>query len=201
LDDSASAVHHHRGITLRRDVCGNGPGGSERTMNLNPAHLHLMLNHIPLFGALFATLLIGWGLLRKSEDVLRLGLGLAFVVGVATWGVMLTGEPAEEIVERMADVSRRTIHEHEEAAEWATYVIAAAGVVSLLALLMVRRRHRAGRGLSILALVISLVGFAAVSRAAFLGGEIRHPEARPDFVVPAESREGPGGGQPTEAPQ
>src|SRR6185436_11780477 len=52
-------------------------------MNLNPAHLHLMLNHIPLFGALFAALLIGWGLLRKSEDVLRLGLVLGFVVGGA----------------------------------------------------------------------------------------------------------------------
>lgn len=164
-------------------------------MNLNPAHLHLMLNHIPLFGALFASLLIGWGLLRKSEDVLRLGLALAFVVGIATWGVMLTGEPAEEVVEHMAGVSRRTIHAHEEAAEWATYVLAAAGVVSLLALWMVRKRRQAGRGLSILALVISLVGLAAVSRAALLGGEIMHPEARPDFVVPAASHEGPGGGE------
>ena len=130
-------------------------------MNLNPAHLHIMLNHIPLFGALFAALLIAWGLLRKSEDVLRLGLALGFVVGIATYGVLLTGEPAEEVVEHLADVSRRTIHAHEEAAEWATYVIAAAGLVSLVALLLVRRRHRAGRGLSILALVLSLVGFAS----------------------------------------
>src|SRR5215210_2618949 len=115
-------------------------------MNLNAAHLHIMLNHVPVFGSLFAALLIAWGLLRKSEDVLRLGLALAFVVGIA-----------------------------------------AAGVAGLFALLLVRRRHRAARGLSILTLVVSLVGFAAVSRAALLGGEIRHPEARPDFVVPAES--------------
>jgi hypothetical protein len=165
-------------------------------MNLNAAHLHIMLNHIPVFGSLFAALLIAWGLLRKSEDVLRLGLALAVVVGVATWGVLLTGEPAEGVVEHLADVSRRMIHAHEEAAEWATYTIAAAGLVSLLALLMVRRRHRAGRGLSILALVISLVGFAAASRAALLGGEIRHPEARPDFVAPAESRAREGGERP-----
>ena len=161
-------------------------------MNLNPAHLHIMLNHIPLFGSLFAALLIGWGLLRKSEDVLRLGLALGFVVGIATYGVLLTGEPAEHVVEHMADVSRRTIHAHEEAADWATYLLAAAGLLSLLALLMVRRRHRAGRTLSILALVVTLVGFAAVSRTALLGGEIRHPEARPGFVVPAETGERPG---------
>jgi len=156
-------------------------------MNLNPAHLHIMLNHIPLFGSLFAALLIAWGLLRKSEEVLRLGLALAFIIGIATWGVQLTGEPAEEVIENLAGVSRRMIHAHEEAAEWATYIIAAAGVAAILALLLVRRRHRAARGLSILTLVISLFGFAAASRAALLGGEIRHPEARSDFVAPAES--------------
>jgi len=158
-------------------------------MNFNAAHLHLMLNHIPVFGTLFAALLIAWGLLRKSEDVLRLGLALAFVVGLATYGVMLTGEPAEEVIENMAGVSRRVIHAHEEASEWATYVAAAAGVLALVTLLLVRRRHRAARGLSVLTLVIALVGFAAASRAALLGGEIRHPEARADFVVPAEGGE------------
>ncbi|MFL5383605.1 MAG: hypothetical protein ACJ8GN_13890 [Longimicrobiaceae bacterium] len=162
-------------------------------MNLNPAHLHLMLNHIPVFGTLFAALLIAWGLLRKSEDVLRLGLALALVVGIATYGVQLTGEPAEEVVEHLAGVSRRTIHAHEEASEWATYVAAAAGVLALVAFLLVRRRHRAARGLSAVTLVVSLLGFAAASRAALLGGEIRHPEARPDFVAPAESGEREGG--------
>jgi hypothetical protein len=168
-------------------------------MNLNGAHLHIMLNHVPVFGSLFAALLIAWGLLRKSEDVLRLGLALAFVVGIATWGVKLTGEPAERIVEHMAGVTRQSIHAHEEAADWATYLIAAAGVLGLIALLLVRRRHRSARGLSILALVVSLVGFAAVSRAALLGGEIRHPEARSDFVAPAEAGERgaqPPAGQP-----
>jgi len=167
-------------------------------MNLNPAHLHIMLNHIPIFGALFAALLIAWGLLRKSEDVLRLGLALAFVVGIATWGVKLTGEPAEEVIENMAGVSRRMIHAHEEAAEWATYIIAAAGVVALLALLLVRRRHRAARGLSVLALVVSVFGFAAASRAALLGGEIRHPEARSDFVAPPEVERPAGAERPGE---
>ena len=165
-------------------------------MNLNPAHLHLMINHIPVFGTLFSALLIAWGLLRKSEDVLRLGLALAVVVGVATWGVQLTGEPAEHTIEHMAGVSRRLIHAHEEAADWATYVAAAAGVLALIAFVTVRRRHRAARGLSILTLVVSLVGFAAASRAALLGGEIRHPEARPDFVAPPETGEKAGDARP-----
>jgi hypothetical protein len=166
--------------------------GPERMMNLNPAHIHLLLNHIPVFGSIFSALLIAWGLLRKSEDVLRLGLALAFVIGLATYGVMLTGDPAADVVRNLADVTRERIHAHEEAADWATWLIAGAGVVSLVALLMVRRRRAAGRTLSILALVVSLFGFAAASRAALLGGEIRHPEARPGFVVPAEASDRPG---------
>ena len=165
-------------------------------MNFNAAHLHIMLNHIPVFGTLFAALLIAGGLLRKCEDVLRLGLALAIVVGLATYGVQLTGEPAEEVIENMAGVSRRLIHAHEEAAEWVTYVAAAAGLAALVTLLLVRRRHRAVRGLSVLTLVLSLVAFAAAARAALLGGEIRHPEARTDFVAPAESRAPEGGARP-----
>ena len=74
---------------------------------MNPAHLHLMVNHVPVFGTIFAALLIGWGLLRKSEDVLRLGLILAVLIGIATWGVQLTGEPAEHALAGTQGFQRR----------------------------------------------------------------------------------------------
>ncbi len=38
-------------------------------------------------------------------------------------------------------------------------------------------------------LVLSLIVGAWVSWTSYLGGHIRHPEARPDFVVPVESEE------------
>jgi hypothetical protein len=34
---------------------------------MNSAHLHLMLNHIPVLGMGFGLALLGWALLRKSE--------------------------------------------------------------------------------------------------------------------------------------
>ncbi|HET7460515.1 MAG TPA: hypothetical protein VFJ82_04680 [Longimicrobium sp.] len=151
---------------------------------MNPAHLHLVVNHVPVFGTIFAALLIGWGLLRKSEEVLRLGLIVAVLIGIVTWGVQLTGEPAEHALSGTQGFQRRLAHEHEEAAEIAMIVTAVAGVLALVTLLLVRRRHRAGRGLAIVTLLAALAGFGLVSRAALLGGEITHPEARPGWVQP-----------------
>ena len=153
-------------------------------MNLNPAHIHMLVNHIPVFGSIFAALLIGWGLLRKSEEVLRLGLVVAVVIGAATWGVQLTGEPAEHTVIGMHDVQRRLIHAHEEAGELASYVIAGFGVLALLTLLLMRRRRGTARALAVVTLVAGLAGFGLVAYAANLGGEIRHPEIRAGFVPP-----------------
>ena len=162
-------------------------------MNLNPAHLHLMVNHVPLFGTIFAALLIGWGLLRKSEDVLRLGLILAVLIGLATWGVQLTGEPAEHALSGTPGFQRRIAHAHEEAAQLAMIVTAVAGVLALVTLLLMRRRRGAARGLAIVTLVVELAGFGLVSRAALLGGEISHPEARAGWVAPPRPAGAPGG--------
>ncbi|HSU17398.1 hypothetical protein [Longimicrobium sp.] len=154
-------------------------------MNLNAAHIHLLVNHIPVFGTVFAALLIAWGLLRKSEDVLRLGLAVAVIVAAGTWLVQLTGEPAEHLIAGMQDVQRRIIHQHEEAAELSTWVITAFGVLSLITLVLVhRRRASGGRALAILSLLTGLAGAGLVARAANLGGEIRHPEIRAGFVPP-----------------
>ena len=153
-------------------------------MNLNAAHIHLLVNHIPVFGTVFAALLIAWGLLRKSEEVLRLGLVVAVIVAAGTWLVQLTGEPAEHLISGMQDVQRRIIHEHEEAAELSTWVITAFGIASLLTLVMVHRRRASGRMLAIVSLLLGLAGSGLVARAASLGGEIRHPEVRAGFVPP-----------------
>jgi hypothetical protein len=36
---------------------------------VNPAHLHLLLNHIPVLGIAFGLALVSLALLRKSEEL------------------------------------------------------------------------------------------------------------------------------------
>ena len=160
---------------------------------MNAAHLHLLLNHAPIFGVLFALVLLGLGRLRASEELSRLGLLSLVVSALAALGAMLTGEPAEEAVEHLAGVTERAIHVHEEAAELAAVATYVGGAIALAALMFFRRRGLGPR-LATLALVVALAAFGLMARTANLGGQIRHPEISGDV---AAAEEHAAAGEPT----
>ncbi|HEU4560917.1 MAG TPA: recombinase family protein [Longimicrobium sp.] len=168
-----------------RDRRGEAAGyTSGEGSEMNPAHLHLLVNHVPVFGTIGAALLLAWGLLRKSEEVVRIGLVALIVIAAATWGVQLTGEPAEHMVENLAGMDERLIHDHEEAAELSTYVISAAGIAALLTFFLIRGRRKAGRAMTVVTLLLALAGFGMVAYAANLGGLIRHTEIHDSPLAP-----------------
>jgi hypothetical protein len=142
---------------------------------MNAAHLHLLLNHVPVFGVFFALVLLGLARVRRSEELARIGLGTLVISGLAAAAAMATGEPAEHAVENLAGISKRGIEAHEEASELAaiaTYV----GAVIALAALALRRRIAFANNLRLLALFAALAAFGLMARAANLGGQIRHSE-------------------------
>lgn len=144
---------------------------------MNGAQLHLALNHVPVIGILFCIFVLGWGLLRRSTDITRVGFVLLVFVGLAAGGAFLTGEPAEEVVEEQPGVSDDRIHEHEESGEFALIVTGIAGALGLVGLVL-GRRSDAPRTLGWIALLAAVVAAATLFRTAHLGGQIRHPELR-----------------------
>lgn len=143
---------------------------------MNAAHLHLVVNHAPLFAALFGGLILAVGLLRKQEPLKRVGLVLAVLTGIAAFVAVQTGERAEEIAEDLAGVVESTIHDHEEAAEGALLASILLGVVAFTALVLPERHTAFKRAATIGSLVLTLVAFGLLGRAANLGGFIRHSE-------------------------
>lgn len=156
---------------------------------MNGAHLHLLLNHVPVIGTIGVTLVLAAGGFRRDPAVVRLGLWLGVLVAVGGVVVYLTGEPAEEVVEHLAGVDRKLVHAHEEAAELATVLQGLFGLLAAFGLWRYRGRQ-VPHGFVTAALVASLVPAAAMGYAGNLGGQIRHPEARPGFVAPAEEEHG-----------
>ena len=138
-------------------------------------HLHLLLNHVPVVGALVALILFAAALWLR--DVVSTKFALAFTAGLAVVAIAVyfTGEPAEEAVEHLAGVTKSAIHEHEEAAELTTIVIGVLGGLSLLALLWLRSR-RAPRWMAAAGVVGTLAVSALMGWTANLGGQIRHTE-------------------------
>ena len=108
-------------------------------MSINPAHIHLALNHVPVLGVLFGTILLAMGLWRRNDTIRRTSLVVLLLTGAAAGAVYLTGEPAEELIENAAGVSEKRIERHEDAAAVATSGAALLGVAALVLLWRARR--------------------------------------------------------------
>jgi hypothetical protein len=160
-------------------------------------HLHLLLNHVPLIGAIGVILLLGLALLRNSGELGKVALGFLVLLGAVAGVVFLTGEPTEELVERLPGVSETIMEAHEEVALVAT--IAMGGLAALaLAALVVYRHRTLPRWVGATGMIgtIGVVGIMAYT--ANLGGQIRHTEIRPGGVAQAPAVEHATGGAPGE---
>ena len=142
---------------------------------MNWAHLHLMLNHLPVLGTIFGLLLLTWAVVRRDETLQRAALATFVLTALAAIPVFLTGEPAEEIVEDLAGTAKTAIESHEEAAVIALIAIEALGAMALAVLLFFRRRV-VPRALAGAALVFALATAGWMAQTANLGGRIRHAE-------------------------
>ena len=145
---------------------------------MNPAHLHLMLNHLPIVGTAFTLVLLVMGLLTKSEQIKRAGLVFLVLIALLAVPTYLTGEPAEESIQKLAGISGGFIEQHEEAAQTAFIAQIALGVAALIGLLISRRGRPLPNWLAGGLLVLTLAIAGLMARTANLGGQIRHPEIR-----------------------
>lgn len=150
---------------------------------MNSAHLHLLLNHVPILGSAFGLVLIAWGVFRRSDVVARVGLVTLVVAALFAIPAYLTGGAAEHAVEDLPGISDAAIHPHEEAAMIASYALGALGVACAWMLWRYRRV-----GVSVpsrytrLAFLGAVVVAGLMAWTSLLGGVIRHAEIRGDPI-------------------
>ncbi len=147
---------------------------------MNWAHIHLMLNHIPVIGIGLLILLFIVAIVRKNKELITVALASIILISLTTIPVYLTGEQAEEVVEDMPGISEELIEEHEEKAEIAFIFVEVAGSLALITLLARRYSERLGQRLVILTLLILVISGGLIGWTANLGGKIHHEEIRSD---------------------
>jgi hypothetical protein len=165
-------------------------------MDLSPTHLHLLLNHFPTIGFVIGLTLFVAALYANSDHLKQAALVIFVGVAIITIPTYASGNAAQmaicvsELADPCADtnVSRPLIEEHEGAAFASLALMFVTGGFAWLGLYQYRRLLKLPRWNAILILVLSLITFAAVSRAAALGGEIRHPEIRVTQIAEGEGR-------------
>jgi len=150
---------------------------------MNPAHLHLMLNHLPVVGLLFALSLLAWGMLSQASPLLKAGLVSLVAVALLAIPAYLSGDPAEDVAEALPSVTHAIIEEHEEAAKIAFAATLVTGVAALAALVIDLFKSNA-RWTVWPVIVVALLAAGTMAWTANLGGMIRHTEIRNGAPVP-----------------
>ncbi|HEX2780818.1 MAG TPA: hypothetical protein VHM30_15055 [Gemmatimonadaceae bacterium] len=154
------------------------------------ADLHVMINHFPVILAVVGTFFAIVAFFVRRRGVWQYATATLALAGLAAVPTFFTGEPAEDGLRDAWYISRRAIHTHEEAGDFALWTLLAAGLIAAYAWW----RLRAPRPLVVatgepgttwgarelpawlraLVLASALLGTATVFRAAQLGGDITH---------------------------
>ncbi len=135
---------------------------------INAAYLHLLTNHIPVFGFLFGIGLLIYGIIRKSSEIKRVAAFILFLAALGTLVAYFSGHNAEEMVEHLPGVMEEAIDRHEEAAKFPFYLSIIVGILSAIYLFLPVKFGE------LIILVLSLFSFGASIYAAKTGGEIKH---------------------------
>jgi uncharacterized membrane protein len=148
-------------------------------------HLHLLVNHAPIFGSLFALGLF-LASYRWAPDVLR-RTAFVFLIFTAFAGAAadFTGDPAVHAVRGLPGTRREVTHDHEEMGQKSYLVGALVGVLAIV--LLVRSRNGAiSTAVAATGLIASLIVSAMMAYTGLLGGRVRHTEVRPG-ATPADA--------------
>ena len=145
---------------------------------MNNAHLHLVVNHLPIIFPVVGVIILLIGIFTKS-DVSKRNAYIVFILGaVASVAAMATGEGAEDAIENIQGVSENLMHRHEEAAEIFAGMSYFLGAVSLLGFLTSYRNFSLDKLMPVTILIVGGVSLYFAQEAGRTGGEIRHTEIR-----------------------
>ncbi len=147
-----------------------------------------MLNHLPVVGLAFSLALLGWGLVRRNQTLMKAGLAALIAIALLAVPAFLTGEPAEKIAGGLPGVSKPVIERHEDAAKMAFVTTLVAGVAALAGLWLSRAKTVAV-WCSSSVLLLTLVAAGLMAWTASLGGQVRHTEIRGSAPSPSADDE------------
>lgn len=143
---------------------------------MDPVHLHLMLNHVPIIATIFSLLILFYGIYKSERVVINLSLTGFVVAGSFSLIVFLTGSAAEGIIESVEGFSAAIISEHEEAAKTANIISIILAVTALAGFAVQKIKPEFFKTVKWAVVVLGLVSTGFFGYTAYLGGQIHHTE-------------------------
>jgi DMSO reductase anchor subunit len=151
-------------------------------MDFSAVHIHLAINHSPLFGEVFAFCLAIFGLLKGRREFVTAGLVVAIIAALCGIVTIQSGDRAADYLTKanppIAGVDTTLIREHDLAAGYFLTFSCITGGLAIIALFIGHRRGARPRWLDWVLVFLMLDCTAIAARTALLGGRIHHQEVR-----------------------
>lgn len=156
---------------------------------MNWAHVHLLVNDVPILSSLFAALFFIIALRGRNRDTwARAGMIMLGITSLSGLAAYLTGDPALDVIEGQLHTSGHALSEHHVRAAVAISGVAVAAIAGVAALFIARKTggSYSSRLVTIL-LLATISAAAALAWTGLAGGRISHPELQ----LPGDRDKGP----------
>jgi glucan phosphoethanolaminetransferase (alkaline phosphatase superfamily) len=141
---------------------------------MNYAHLHLVINHAPLFGLVFGFCLLMYFIRKRTEEVARIAMYTFILSAIASLVTYISGDNAQHVIENIKEVNKKVIEEHEKLAKIANLFTIITGSASFSWFFI--KNEFTKRYVAIGLTAVCLMGIGFMSKTANIGSQIRHGE-------------------------
>jgi dolichol kinase len=145
-----------------------------------PEYIHVVLNHLPIYGTILGAFALAISLLLRSRAAQITALILTTIAAVSSYPVFVTGQRAYKTIRSTSDdAGGDWLDEHMDRAEktiGAFYFLAALAIASLIVPI---KWPQSAVLLVALTLAMAILCSGIAAYIAQAGGRVRHPEFRP----------------------
>jgi hypothetical protein len=146
-----------------------------------PEYIHVVLNHLPIYGTMLGALALAISLVLRSRTAQITALIVTLVAAASAYPVLVSGQRAYKTIRGMSDdAGAEWLDEHMDRAEKIIGAFYLLGLVALAGLLVPIKWPKTGLPLSAATLALALVCFGLSVYIAQAGGRVRHNEFRPN---------------------
>jgi dolichol kinase len=144
-----------------------------------PEYIHVVLNHLPIYGTMLGALALAISLILRSRAAQITALILTLIAGASAYPVFVTGQRAYKTIRNQSDdAGADWLDEHMDRAEKTIGVFYFLAALAIAGLLVPIKWPKSAFPLAALILVVAILCSGIAVYIAQPGGRVRHPEFR-----------------------
>src|SRR5262245_46684158 len=142
------------------------------------SHVHIVLNHFPTVGFVFALVFYITALVLNNVVMKRSGLVLFVICAILGVPTYVTGAASMWALATVPGISKAVINAHRDMALWTLFGLAFTGVAAWIELWRFRHLGRFSNQSLYLILAFAIITLGVMAETGHRGGQINHPEIR-----------------------